>query len=371
MKKNVLFLVLINMLLVLKAQDAIEITSIANDGFLITTDTTKVIIDGIFAKGNINFAYPPDEILTKERNAEEPFDSIDFILNSHYHADHLNAGYVLEHMINDTLPVFIGPKQSYDLMAAVSNFDTVQNRVLSISPATGVKIDTTIKGWNFKISKFIHHNDNSNQYQVNAYVFSMNNIRIFHPGDGRINNMDELQALNLDEDSIDIAFIPFWIVGDDLETVGRQVISYLNPKIIIIMHVWVSEHEFYKNRINEIDNLPPIYYLDKALDKLSIVKSGDSLIVENEPVSVSEMSNPALIHIYPNPSNGVVYIEPIINNSKKSIAEVYTLQGQLLAKRTLDNNHLTTLDFSGYTKGVYFLSVHVDSQVLKKKVIIH
>lgn len=350
------------------SQDTLHITYIANDGFLITTDTCKIIIDGIFDQGNPNFSYPAEDILLKERNAEYPFDSIDIILNSHFHADHLHAGYVTEHMVNDTTSVFIGPQQSYELLSAVEGFDTVQHRIYSINPAHGDFIDTLIKGTDIKVTRFVHHNDNNNQYQVNGYIFKLNGIKIFHPGDGTMNDMAELQALKLDEDSIDIAFLPFWIVGGDLETIGRQVISYLNPKLIIIMHVWVSEKQYYTDRIKGISGLPPIYYPDESMEELDIIKSKDSLIVTNDKVSGFSEIESNVLSIFPNPAKYMIQVNTHLGNSGLALLEMYSLQGQLMEKDFIKSAN-TSIDISKYSNGIYYLVIRFDNQVIVKKLI--
>jgi len=370
-KKIFFFLLSSSILLKISAQNPLDIIAIANDGFLITSDTGKVIIDGIFAKGNVNTAYPSDDIITKEISAEAPFDSIDFILNTHYHADHIKAEYIVEHMVHGLTSILICPQQSYELIAATNSFENVKNRVLSINPPTGVSVDTNIKGWDFKILKLIHHNDDKNQHQANAYIFSINNIRIFHPGDGGINNLDELQALNLDKDSIDIAFIPYWIIGDDFETIGRQVINYLNPKIIIVMHVWVNQVEYYKNRVNELTNVPPVYYLDKSLDILSINKTDDSLKVTYSSASNSIYNNLGGFKIFPNPSNGELYIENMNNPFNKLSAEIYNNQGAMLLCQETENSKLLKIDIGYYPKGLYFIRINTNNQFYSKEIIIN
>jgi len=55
---------------------AIDITYIANEGFLISSRDSKVLIDGIFTEGFGRFQTPTAETLAKESQASPPFDNI-------------------------------------------------------------------------------------------------------------------------------------------------------------------------------------------------------------------------------------------------------------------------------------------------------
>lgn len=67
-----------------------SITYIANEGFLIQTENYKILMDGLF--GGIKGDWcdqPSDSISESMVKGIAPFDNIDLVLVSHYHADHL------------------------------------------------------------------------------------------------------------------------------------------------------------------------------------------------------------------------------------------------------------------------------------------
>ena len=73
-----------------------------------------------------------------------------------------------------------------------------------------------------------------------------------------------------------------------------------------------------------------------------------------------------LFTIYPNPTNGYIFIE-----SKKNISEVFIYNN--LGELVLNDNNLNkykSLDLSNFTKGVYYIKLNINNEIVKRKIIL-
>ena len=85
----------------------------------------------------------------------------------------------------------------------------------------------------------------------------------------------------------------------------------------------------------------------------------------NEEVQ-NKMATPT-IKCYPNPTTGMLYVEPI-----EQIKELYVVDvsGKLIAQYNLQEEQKMTLDLSEYAPGIYFLSYLNEGKFYSEKVIV-
>ena len=76
------------------------------------------------------------------------------------------------------------------------------------------------------------------------------------------------------------------------------------------------------------------------------------------------------VNIYPNPSEGIIYIKIDNNLNKYSQLSVYNSIGALISTKSILNNKETSINCSEFPKGVYFFKVVSNSQTSTNKVII-
>ena len=70
---------------------ALKVTYIANEGFLISSKTKKVLIDSIFRKGYGIYLEPTNDIRKKIETAQPPFDQVNLVMATHSDADHFDS----------------------------------------------------------------------------------------------------------------------------------------------------------------------------------------------------------------------------------------------------------------------------------------
>jgi len=70
--------------------------------------------------------------------------------------------------------------------------------------------------------------------------------------------------------------------------------------------------------------------------------------------------------LYPNPSNGMVYLSVENNNSIKNM-EVFNAQGELILIQSSKNNHSSQLDLRSQSNGLYLLKIYTINGIVIKR----
>jgi len=269
----------------------IEITYVANEGFLISDAGRKVLIDGIFTEGFGRFYTPTAEILNKERNALPPFDHLDALLVSHYHPDHINPADVVQHLANDRQTVLIGPPQVNDLLKPINGYEAIAQQILIVSPGSGDAIESSVRDIKIKSVALQHMNDAERKHQNLGFLLSLGGFKLFHVGDAGVNDVAEYKNLKLAGENIDIAFLShFWF---DNENVGnaREIIGDIKPKAIVLMHMNVGKADDYRNRIGKMNGLPPVYMAESPMEAFHFQLAAGVLSADHSPLQ--QQANPA------------------------------------------------------------------------------
>lgn len=117
------------------ADDKITLTYIANCGFLIELDGSRIIVDGLFRYGHNRYPTPDTAVLRLMKENLEPFKGIDLILVTHTHVDHFDRHLVTACMLNNPSAKLICPGQAVDsLKLDTLSFGIIEGRILQCSP---------------------------------------------------------------------------------------------------------------------------------------------------------------------------------------------------------------------------------------------
>ena len=117
---------------------------------------------------------------------------------------------------------------------------------------------------------------------------------------------------------------------------------------------------------NSIENVP----LKKGENRIKLIQKRS---LSSEPDKIEIFSKTALntnnftineIIIYPNPSTGIINIKSSIKNLDY---QLFNIHGKLIQKNTIQNDRL---DFSNFSKGIYFLKLAADNNSIVKKIVI-
>jgi L-ascorbate metabolism protein UlaG (beta-lactamase superfamily) len=214
------------------AENQVEITYLANEGFLLTSANHKVLIDGLFREGVEGYAKLSAEWRETIETAQPPFDTVDLALATHLHDDHFHALAVCRFLESNPLAEFVSTLQAMAKMRSdCNNPAALAGRVRPGLQADGSSTPFVLDDLRVE-AVFLHHGSGSPVQNI-AFVIEIGGLTVLHMGDSQA-NVEELRAAGFGERPIDLAFVPFWYLIDRRWT---PAIDFLQPAGIVAMHV--------------------------------------------------------------------------------------------------------------------------------------
>jgi L-ascorbate metabolism protein UlaG (beta-lactamase superfamily) len=353
--------------------DSIEVTYIANSGFLISTSTKKVLIDALFSGGGGYYPAPSSELRTQMINGTSPFDTIDLLLATHSHDDHFTASLANGFLSYNSSSFLIGSDETTDLV-------NPGDRVISITPSLFSSIDTTINTIKIKVLRLRHDGGGSADNNL-GYIIDFDGITVFHAGDNdgyvdageSINGISEYDSLGFDSLNIDIALLNrgfFW----DNSSPGIEIVkNYIKPRHIILHHFSLNNIQGERNYVNIVvannsSELPGVTILENSMESIRFTKSADSLIVLDPPILIRNTTGNNKLKIYPNPARDMINISFGSMQYKTALVKITDISGKLISMDTYHNLPVLTVNLSGNPKGVYLVSINIDGVSISKKI---
>ncbi|MCX6174272.1 MAG: MBL fold metallo-hydrolase [Ignavibacteriales bacterium] len=245
----------------------VEVTYIANEGFLIKVGDKKILIDALFGDKDYGFCdIPKEETMNSILKNENIFKNIDLIATTHAHVDHFYSPFVIEHLMSNTKGQFISCKQSIDNLKKQDKYDKVKNRLFEITPDNFSYKDTTINGIGIRVYRLAHGpyftDDPKTGEKINrhqnvqniGFLFNIDGVKIFHSGDSNEDGIAEYEHFRLDKENIDIAFLGRGFIWKSNCNGIELVKNYINAKHIVLMHIHHDEFNKYNEVATQLKN---------------------------------------------------------------------------------------------------------------------
>ena len=219
----------------------IEITYIANEGVLIAGAGKQILIDGLHREYERDYAFLPAAEREKIETAKEPFDKIDLILVSHRHLDHFHPESVGLHLQHNPRAQLISSQQVVEeIEKNFKGYEGVKARMMGATPPWKERVAMKVSGIEFEILRLSHGTGRHATIQNLGHIIKLGGKKLLHIGDADT-SIENFEKFNLDEEQIDIAFIPFWfLIGTEGQTVVKD---HIKPRHIIAVHISPNESE--------------------------------------------------------------------------------------------------------------------------------
>lgn len=211
---------------------SLEISYLANEGFLVNVDGKKVLIDALFRGGVEGYALLSKANREKLEGASSPFDGVDLVLATHHHADHFDAQAVAAHLSRNPLALFISTPQAIEKLKAVGGFDRISDRIVAASPKEGERITRAHRGVTVQMLN-IHHGRNR-PFQNLGFIVEIGGKKFLHIGDSEAEDF-VFKNYAIAKDGIDVAFIPYWYFFD--AGWKRAVRDHIQARQVVLMHI--------------------------------------------------------------------------------------------------------------------------------------
>jgi len=229
----------------------LKLKYLANEGILIQSSNTQILIDAIFKKEFDYLDVLPDSELSKIENAKGQYKSIDIILATHLHGDHFNAQIVGKHLMANQNAVFFGPNETIaNFKSNFEEFQSISSRISSNTPELFHAKTITLKNTTIKILRLEHFGNSPWKEAENiAYLITIAGKTILHFGDSKI-DIKNLEKFDLQNEEIDVAILPYWQLGSAEQ---KEVIEkFINPKQIFLAHIPLKSYAEAQEKINQL-----------------------------------------------------------------------------------------------------------------------
>lgn len=215
------------------ATATVDITYLANEGFLIDSSGKRILVDALFRDGIKPYLTMPTDLRNKLEKAQQPFAAIDLVLASHFHADHFDAPAVGEHLTHNPNALFVSTNQAIEkLKTEYGNFASIKDRARGIYPKEGERVKLTHRGIKVEVLN-IHHGRNRPIENL-GLIWEMSGKKFLHIGDSMANAAD-FKGYEVLTDKIDFAFLPYWYFLD--EDYKKAVRESIKPRFVVLMHI--------------------------------------------------------------------------------------------------------------------------------------
>jgi L-ascorbate metabolism protein UlaG (beta-lactamase superfamily) len=213
-------------------EHALEVTYIANEGFMIAMGSTNVLIDALPASKY--YVNPSDTLAARMMNGIPPFDKVDYFLVTHDHADHFNAEMMCRFLLNHPAVQLIAGSETCSKLTGDSIAD---RRRSAVELQMGQHV--TIRGEKAEIMAVrLGHGGGPNINNL-AYFVRSNGYSILHVGDAKLSDNEEyLRTIDWSSYTVDLLFVEYF----DQSSQSREIIeNMIKPKHVILMHIPAGE----------------------------------------------------------------------------------------------------------------------------------
>ncbi len=238
---------------------SLDVTYIANEGFLLQSDHHKMLIDALFDESYGVFAVPDKSVLQNIQQSVAPFDSIDALFLTHYHKDHCNPVLINQYLTKHPAVPLVTSKPSLVFIDGdCFGFVTKQAQFREMTPAANQSVSKSVAGmaitaYGLKHLTYLRNGIDLEQYMFNiSFLIDMDGVKVFHSGDIMPDAFSRYLALHKGwKLHTDVAFLYYKMLETDPKELKR-VLDVLRPRYIVPMHIPPSEIAQWQAKLPEL-----------------------------------------------------------------------------------------------------------------------
>jgi L-ascorbate metabolism protein UlaG (beta-lactamase superfamily) len=225
-----------------------QVTYVANTGFVVSAGGKKVLIDALFGHWEWDWCdVPPLDAVARMREGESPFDGVDVVLVTHAHADHFDPEIVAQYLAKNPSCILIAPRQAVGRLSVLENWNAIQGRVTAPSLEPGECIEIPANGVSVRVWRLAHGpymeedpatgKPRNRHEAVEHFAFGVNlgEEAFFHSGDWAWQDVREPNPLGRGAVPVDVAFLGP-AAYEALYRAGLQSAAWA-PKHAVLMHL--------------------------------------------------------------------------------------------------------------------------------------
>jgi L-ascorbate metabolism protein UlaG (beta-lactamase superfamily) len=245
-------------------QADVTITKLANAGVVLTSDGTRVMIDGMVVEPYSVYGALPPEAIPSFNQALAEFADIDLALVSHRHHEHNQPQFACDFMRASRETLLYTSQQVIGLMREkCRQFVTTSTRVHEIDPQYGQPAVIEVAGARVEVFPLSHGTRKNARIQNFGHLVEMGGSSVLHIGDAAM-KPEDFERAGLADRKVDVALIPFLYFqpGPGADLVRR----YLDAPLKIAVHIPPAEVAEVKSQMAE--SFPKVVILERPLDRI-------------------------------------------------------------------------------------------------------
>lgn len=136
--------------------------------------------------------------------------------------------------------------------------------------------------------------------------------------------------------------------------------------------IWDKKDEtvIYDNEIGADEELDPTTGLGGGSIVIHIRETENESIPDNNINNLTNEDINAKMLIYPNPVKDILTVRIFRNEDKKAYLKIYNSFGKLMHSYSVKGNINKEIDVSAYKTGLYFVTIIINGEIIKQKVLI-
>lgn len=218
-----------------QAPPSVSITFLANEGVLLSSGSTQVLIDALFLRYGPEYAVPADSTQSALARATAPFDSVDLVLVTHRHGDHFHPSPAAAHLSANPRATLLTSRQVIDSLRHEPGVSRLAPRLVARTMAPGTRRRVIVNGLPVELLGLPHTGGRRNRRVEHlGYVVDLGGRRVLHVGDAELSEAT-LAPLRLDTARIDVALLPAWVVTNRENR--RLIERWIRPRQVVAFHL--------------------------------------------------------------------------------------------------------------------------------------
>ena len=212
----------------------LQITYLANAGFLLDDGKHKVLIDALFGDGLRGYPKVPEPTRSRLEAANSPFDDIDLVLVTHHHGDHFDAAAGGGFLVASPSTVLVSTPQVIGRLKRESVWPQISDQARAVFPDEGTIETLVVNGLDLKVLNLHHGRSRRPQVENLGFLVELGGNRVLHIGDTEVDRND-VAALDLPALDVGIGLLTTWFLS--YQHWADVVSQEISPEHIIGMHM--------------------------------------------------------------------------------------------------------------------------------------
>ena len=189
----------------------IQVTYLANEGFLLESGDTSVLVDALSGDGLPGYPVVPPAIRADLEAARGRFAGVDLVLASHHHGDHFDPAAVARHLRANPGAVFLSTPQAVARLRRELGPAAEGRDLLATYPAEGELAELSPAGIDIAVLNLHHGRYRRPLVENLGLLLRIGGLDVLHVGDTEAVEAD-LSPYRAPLTEVDVWLLPGWLL---------------------------------------------------------------------------------------------------------------------------------------------------------------